>query len=35
MITMTSLVVTITVVVLTLAANQLGPRLVGNFMSDN
>jgi uncharacterized membrane protein len=35
MITMTSLVVSITVVVLTLAANQLGPRLVGNFMSDN
>lgn len=35
MITMTSLVVSITVVVLTLAANQLGPRLVANFMADN
>jgi uncharacterized membrane protein len=35
MITMTSLVVSITVVVLTLAANQLGPRLVANFMADH
>lgn len=35
MITMTSLVVSITVVVLTLAANQLGPRLVSRFMADN
>ena len=34
MISMTSLVVSITVVVLTLAANQLGPRLVANFMGD-
>lgn len=33
-ITMTSLVVSITVVVLTLAAGQLGPRLVRNFISD-
>ena len=35
MISMTSLVVSITVVVLTLAANQLGPRLVANFMGDH
>jgi uncharacterized membrane protein len=34
MITMTSLVVSITVV-LTLAATQLGPRLIGNFMADH
>lgn len=34
MITMTSLVVSITVVILTLAANQLGPRLVTSFMAD-
>lgn len=33
-ITMTSLVVSITVVVLTLAAGQLGPRLVRNFIGD-
>ncbi|HUF46024.1 MAG TPA: DUF2254 domain-containing protein [Aestuariivirgaceae bacterium] len=34
MITMTSLVVSITVVVLSLAANQLGPRLIWNFIAD-
>ncbi|WP_372394434.1 DUF2254 domain-containing protein [Azospirillum sp. HJ39] len=34
MITMSSLVVSITVVVLTLAAGQLGPRMVRNFMGD-
>jgi uncharacterized membrane protein len=34
MITMTSLVVSITVVVLSLAANQLGPRLIWNFIED-
>ncbi|MFO1039633.1 MAG: DUF2254 domain-containing protein [Geminicoccaceae bacterium] len=34
MITMTSLVVSITVVVLTLAANQLGPRIVSTYMGD-
>jgi hypothetical protein len=34
MITMTSLVVSITVVVLSLAANQLGPRLIYNFIED-
>ncbi|HEX2255823.1 MAG TPA: DUF2254 domain-containing protein [Afifellaceae bacterium] len=34
MITMTSLVVSITMVVLSLAAGQLGPRLIGNFMRD-
>lgn len=34
MITMTSLVVSITMVVLSLAAGQLGPRLIGNFISD-
>lgn len=34
MITMTSLVVSITVVVLSLAANQLGPRLIYNFIAD-
>lgn len=33
-ITMTSLVVSITVVVLSLAANQLGPRLIWNFIED-
>lgn len=32
--TMTSLVVSITFVVLTLAANQLGPRLIKTFMAD-
>lgn len=34
MITMTTLVVSITIVVLTLAAQQLGPRLIRNFMAD-
>lgn len=34
MITMSSLVVSITVVVLTLAAGQLGPRMVRNFMGN-
>jgi uncharacterized membrane protein len=34
MITMTSLVVSITMVVLSLAAGQLGPRLIVNFMRD-
>jgi uncharacterized membrane protein len=34
MITMTSLVVSITFVILTLAANQLGPRLISTFMAD-
>lgn len=34
MITMTSLVVSITMVVLSLAAGQLGPRLIGNFIRD-
>lgn len=34
MITMATLAVSITMVVLTLAAQQLGPRLIGNFMSD-
>jgi uncharacterized membrane protein len=34
MITMTSLVVSITIVVLSLAANQLGPRLIWNFIRD-
>jgi len=34
MITMTSLVVSITMVVLSLAAGQLGPRLIGNFIQD-
>lgn len=34
MITMTSLVISITMVVLTLAANQLGPRLIWNFIRD-
>lgn len=34
MITMTSLVVSIMIVVLTLAAGQLGPRLVRNFIGD-
>jgi uncharacterized membrane protein len=34
MITMTSLVVSITVVVLSLAANQLGARLIWNFIED-
>jgi uncharacterized membrane protein len=34
MITMTSLVFSITMVVLTLAANQFGPRLIRNFMAD-
>lgn len=34
MITMTSLVVSITMVVLSLAAGQLGPRLIANFLSD-
>ncbi|MDB5474489.1 MAG: hypothetical protein JWP99_1792 [Devosia sp.] len=33
MVTMTSLVFSITIVVLTLAANQFGPRLVRNFMA--
>ncbi len=32
--TMTSLVVSVTFVILTLAANQLGPRLISNFMGD-
>ena len=34
MVTMASLVISITMVVLTLAASQLGPRLVRNFMGD-
>ncbi|RAI41114.1 DUF2254 domain-containing protein [Rhodoplanes roseus] len=34
MITMTSLVVSITMVVLSLSAGQLGPRLIWNFMGD-
>lgn len=34
MITMATLVVSITMVVLTLAAQQLGPRLIRNFMAD-
>ncbi|MGZ9185468.1 MAG: DUF2254 domain-containing protein [Candidatus Binatia bacterium] len=34
MITMTTLVVSITMVVLTLAANSLGPRLIRSFMGD-
>jgi uncharacterized membrane protein len=34
MITMTSLVVSITMVVLSLAAGQLGPRLIGHFIRD-
>jgi len=34
LITMTSLVVSLTFVILTLAANQLGPRLISIFMSD-
>ena len=34
MVTMASLVISITMVVLTLAAGQLGPRLVHNFMGD-
>ena len=34
MITMATLVVSITMVVLTLAAQQLGPRLIRSFMSD-
>jgi uncharacterized membrane protein len=34
MITMTSLVVSITIVVLSLAAGQLGPRLIWNFVGD-
>lgn len=34
MITLTALAFSITMVVLTLAAQQLGPRLIGNFMSD-
>jgi len=34
MITMTSLVVSITMVVLTLAAGQIGPRLIRNFIED-
>jgi uncharacterized membrane protein len=34
MITMATLVVSITIVVLTLAAQQLGPRLIRSFMSD-
>lgn len=34
MITMTSLVFSITMVVLSLAANQFGPRLIRNFMAD-
>jgi uncharacterized membrane protein len=34
MITMTSLVFSITMVVLTLAANQFGPRLIRNFMAN-
>jgi uncharacterized membrane protein len=32
--TMTSLVVSVTFVILTLAANQLGPRLISTFMGD-
>lgn len=32
--TMTSLVVSVTFVILTLAANQLGPRLIATFMAD-
>jgi uncharacterized membrane protein len=34
LITMTSLVVSVTFVILTLAANQLGPRLIAIFMAD-
>jgi uncharacterized membrane protein len=34
MITMTSLIVSVTFVILTLAANQLGPRLIGIFVRD-
>lgn len=34
MLTMTSLVISITMVVLSLAANQLGPRLIWNFIRD-
>lgn len=34
MITMTSLVVSITVVVMSLAANQFGPRLIWSFIED-
>lgn len=34
MITMTSLIISITMVVLTLAATQLGPRLIWNFVRD-
>jgi uncharacterized membrane protein len=34
LITMTSLVISITVVILTLAANQLGPRLITLFLTD-
>ncbi|WP_137389028.1 DUF2254 domain-containing protein [Rhodoligotrophos defluvii] len=34
MMTMTSLVVSVTFVILTLAANQLGPRLISIFMAD-
>ena len=34
MITMTTLIVSITMVVLSLAASQLGPRLIRNFMDD-
>jgi uncharacterized membrane protein len=33
MMTMVSLVFSITIVVLTLAANQFGPRLIRNFMA--
>src|SRR4051794_41700250 len=32
--TMTSLVVSVTFIILTLASNQLGPRLVWNFIGD-
>lgn len=32
--TMTSLIVSVTFVILTLAANQLGPRLISTFMAD-
>lgn len=32
--TMTSLVISVTFVILTLAANQLGPRLISHFMAD-
>jgi uncharacterized membrane protein len=32
--TMTSLIVSVTFVILTLAANQLGPRLISIFMAD-